>query len=110
VLLETIAAVFVFGLVGTAVLTGLSTSAITGQTIDVQANVENIARNQMERMFTLPYQGPGASYPTINVPEGYVLTCVAEEFNAGNPNIERVAVTVTVNGTVRLEISTLRTR
>jgi Tfp pilus assembly protein PilV len=109
-LLEVLVAIFVFGLVGAAVLSGMSATAMSGRAYEVSSNIENIARNQMEHMNSLPYVEPGNSYHTIAVPEGYAVTCEATEYVAGNPAIEKVVVTVSVEGTVRLVVSTIRTR
>ncbi len=41
-----------------AVLQGLSTTHLSGAAIRRHSTYENIARNQMENMFSLPYQAP----------------------------------------------------
>lgn len=108
ILLETAVALLIFSLVGTAVLSGLSAAAVSTRMTGAQGVVENIARNQMEYMFSLPYQAPPSFYPAVSVPPGYAVSCEAEEYVAGNPNIERVVVTVTEDGIERLVLTTLR--
>ena len=109
-LMETVIAVMIFALVGTAVLFGVSTAHTSGATTERQSTAENIARNQMEYEFSLPYQNSPSSYPTIGVPQGYVVTCQAEEYVLGDPNIEKVIVTVTFDSTQQLVLETLRTK
>lgn len=109
-LIETVVAVLVFSLVGTAVLSGLSTTHISGAKTERQSVAENIVRNQLEHMFSRPYQEPPSSYPTITVPEGYGVTCTAEEYVLGDPDVEKVVVTVTFNGREVLVLETLRSK
>lgn len=109
-LMETVIAVMVFALVGTAVLSGVSTAHTSGATTERQSTAENIARNQMEYAFSLPYQNWPSSYPTIGVPQGYAVTCQAEEYVLGDLNIEKVIVTVTFDSTQQLVLETLRTK
>ena len=61
-LLETVIAVMVFSMVGTAVMAGLNTAYMSGTKIEAQSAAENIARNQMESVFSLPYQAPGSTH------------------------------------------------
>lgn len=57
-LLETIIAMLVFGVMGAAVLSGLSTAHRAGAKIEQQPMAEVIARNQMEYVLSLPYVEP----------------------------------------------------
>ncbi len=107
-MLEAFIAVLTFSMVGMAVLVGLQTVHTSGFRTETQSTAENIARNQMEYVFSLPYQEPPSSYPTISVPQGYVVTCEAEEYVLGDPNLEKVVVTVTFSGREELVLETLR--
>jgi hypothetical protein len=107
-MLETVAAVFVLGAVGSALVSGISTTARSTETIVVQSEVENVARNQLEYMFGLPYQAPPHSYPVLAAPAGYAVTCEAVEHEPGNPHAEVVTVSIKVQGTERLTVSTIR--
>lgn len=109
-LMETLMAVMVFALVGSAVLSGLSTARISGSVTERQSVAENIARNQIAYVFSLPYQDPPSSCPTISVPTGYAVTCATEEYIVSDPNLERVAVTVSFDGAQLLVLETLRTK
>ncbi len=109
-LVETVLAVVVFTLVGTAVMAGLSTAHSSGAGTERQSVAENIARNQMEYMFSLPYQDPPSSYPLISVPGGYAVTCTAETYGAGGLDTEKVVVTVTFNGAEELVLEALRAK
>lgn len=108
-LLETVLVIFIFGMVGVAVLAGLSTASISKGKTEVQSNIEDIARNQMEYLLSLPYQDPPTSCSTISVPQGFSVTCEAEEYVVGDTNIEKPVVTVTF-GATQVVLETLRTK
>lgn len=107
-LLEMAIMVFILVVVGTAVLTGVSTTHISGAAVEVQSTAENIGRNQMEFVMDQPYQVAPSSYPVIATPDGYSVTAVAEEDVAGQPNVQRVIVTVSFNGEEVLVLETIR--
>lgn len=110
IMMETVMAVVVFALVGTAVLAGLSTTHSSGARTESEALAENIARNQMESIFALPYQPPPYAFPPISTPAGYTVTATAEELVVGDPNIEKVVVTVSYWGRDTLTLETLMVR
>ena len=63
-MLEAIVGITIFAVVGAAVLGGVSTTRRAGSTLERQAIAENIARNQMENLFSLAYREPNLSYAT----------------------------------------------
>ena len=113
-LLETVVASMVFALVGVAVLSGLSITYRTGAMVNVHSTAENVARNQMEFVFSQSYEEPGSTpYPTYStVPSDYSVTTSATEVDplAPDTEIERVNVAVTYDGQVIVSLSTLRFR
>jgi len=113
-LLETVVASMVFALVGVAVLSGLSNTYRTGAMVNVHSTAENVARNQMEFVFSQTYQEPGSTpYPTYGtVPSDYTVTTSATEVEplAPDTEIERVNVAVTYDGQEVVSLSTLRFR
>lgn len=108
-LMEIAIAVAIFGVVGSAVLTGLSTSHMASAVTQEQSLAENIARNQMEYVFSLPYSAPTSTYPSVVAPSGYTVTALAEEYLLGDPNIEKVVVTIQHSGVTVLTLESLRT-
>ena len=114
--IETILVVLIFSLVGTAVLSGISGTRSSGARTERQGFAENIARNQIEYVFTLPYQEPPSTYPSIDLDgqdyAGYAVTgqAIVDPDAGGNPNIERVMVEVLFGGEEILSLETLRTK
>ena len=118
-LLETVVAVIVFALVGTTVLVGVSTARRSGAIVDNQSIAENVARNQMEYVFSRAYKAPPLSYTSIsdlpdndfNVPSGFTVTAAAVlRTGSVDPNIETVRVRVSHLGKQVLVVETIRGR
>ena len=106
-LVETVLVLAVFGVLGTAVLSGVQTSYTTKRQFDSQSTAENIVRNQMEYVFEQPYAPPPGTYLTITPPDGYSVTAEAVDYN-GDPNVETVRVTVYHQGQPVKLFETLR--
>ena len=71
---------------------------------------QTVGRNQMEYIFSLPYQDPTSSYPLVTVPQGYGVTADAEEYVAGDPDIAKIVVRVNHGSKIVLVLETLRVR
>ena len=108
-MIEAVLAVSVLAVAGTALMGGLSTTYLSFGQTEVQSVAENIGRNQMESVFSSPYQQPPATYPPVAVPPAYSVTATAEEYAAGDLRIEKVVVTVQHLGQLALTLETLRT-
>ena len=109
-MLEMVVAVMVYTLVGSAVMAGLSTTYLSGARTEDQSVAESLGRSQMEYVFSLPYQDPVSTYPSIAPPPGYGVSALAEEYLAGIATVERVVVTVSHDGSDILVMETLRTK
>lgn len=109
-LLEVVIALLVFAAMGATLLGSASVVSLTSRKVEVQAAGEALARNQMEHVFSLPYQDPPSSYPTVTPPPDFTVTAEAEVYVPGNPNIQRVVVEAQyVDGSTYV-LETLRTR
>ena len=111
VMVETMIAVTIIGVIGTAVAAGLSTVSTSGTRVEEAAIAENIARNHLESVFAAPYQVPPTTYLALTGLEpGYGSTAAAQEYVAGDTRIEKIIVTVTRDASQILVIETLRTQ
>ena len=110
-LLETLIAVTVMMSVASAAMVGLSATQRTRVSLERQAMAENILRNQMEYIFSFPYQTTTVQYQAITVPSGYQVSNVqqVEELVAGNSDLQKITVTVSYNGSELLVLETYRT-
>ena len=110
-LAETMIAVTIIGVVGTAVAASLSTARNSGTIVEEATIAENIARNHMESVFAAPYLSPPVTFPALTgLDPGYASTAVAQEYVPGDLRIEKIVVTVTRDGSQSLVIETLRTQ
>ena len=118
-LIEVIIAVFVFTLVGTAILSGISTTQISGARVENQSIAENIARNEAEYVMTLAYIPPGGQDYAISpallpLPQGYTLSATPTTLTVTglttDPNtIEVVVVTISYGGNPVLVLESVKT-
>jgi len=108
-LLEVVMALGVFSVVGIAVLVGTSMIHRSGSLTEEQSVAENVARNQMEHIFSSVYQSPPTTYPAVEVPVGFTVSAVAQEFVQGDLNIEKITVSITHDNRSVLTLETLRT-
>jgi len=110
-LLETLIAVTVMISVATATMVGLSATQKVRTDLERQAMAENIVRNQMEYIWSFPYQTTSAQYQVTTVPSGYQVSNVqqVEELIAGNSNLQKITVTVSHDGSELLVLETYRT-
>ena len=108
-MLETIVAVMVFSVVGTVVLSGLSVARTSAAKIEERTAMASIARNQLEYALSLPYQAPPSMYIAREV-SGYSVTVEALEWVPEDPDVERVVVALTSDGTEVLVRTTLRAK
>jgi len=99
-MIEALVSVSLMAIVGTAVLSGLSMSHISGAHTERQSIAENTARNQMAAVFSSPYVANGQTYPAVTVPVGYAVTASTAELDPLNPDpdVQKVTVSVTFDG------------
>lgn len=99
-MIEALVSVSLMAIVGTAVLSGLSMSHISGAHTERQSVGENIARNQMASVFSSAYVTNGDVYQPVAAPSGYVVTASTAELDPSSPdaNVQKVTVSVTFDG------------
>ena len=99
-MIEALVSVSLMAIVGTAVLSGLSMSHISGSHTERQSVAENVARNQMAAVFSSPYVVNGGIYAAVPVPPGYNVTATTVELDPLNPDpdIQKITVSVTFDG------------
>ena len=110
-LIETVIALTVFGVLGSVVLSGVQTSNISKRKFESQSVSENLVRNQMEYVMTQTYKPWTDVYdPVTSTPAGYSIVAEALQYSTStDPNIETVRVTVTHQGQTVKVFETIRT-
>lgn len=109
-MLDAIIAMLAFSMVGFAVMGGLSTTQLSSTFTEGESIAENLARNQMDVVFSEPYVAPPTSYTPVSAPAGFLVSATAEEYVLSDPNVQLVTVEVTRDGVSVLVIETLRTK
>ncbi len=107
-MMEAVISVFIFTTLGVAVLVGFQTTQTVGDKAGGQSIAENVARNQMEFVFSQAYQDPPAVYPTVAPPAGYSVTANAVQITPGDPTLQTVVVSVLRDGATLLNLETIR--
>ena len=98
-LLETVVALSVFGVVGTSLMSGIQTSYTTKTQFDIRSRAENIVRNEMEAVFAQAYKPPGQTYSTATTSDGFIVTSEAIDYStSSDSNLEMVRITVQRGG------------
>jgi len=119
-LIEVILAITIFAAVGTSVLLGVRVAHNSSRLVENHSNAERLARDQIESVFNQAYQTPQATpvaYDTL--PEtgacgsatGYSICAEGWELlpaDGGQGSIEKVVVTVSLDGEPVLVLETLR--
>ena len=114
-LLETVVSLTVFGVLGSAVLSGVQTSHISKRNFDAQSEAENLVRNQLEHALEQPYKAWPTSgniyYDAVtSTPSGYTITAEALQYSTStDTKIETIRVTVTHDGQTIKVFETIRT-
>ena len=109
-LVELIAVMAAFAVLGTAVLSGVQTSYASKRIFDIQSEAENIARNEMENAFAQPYLPPGQTYTATTSPNGFSVTAEALVFSATSSDISLIRVTVERDGQTLKVLETHRAK
>lgn len=105
-LVDAVISVFVLGVVAVAFTLALSTGAAGAGETDRQGMALGIAMSQLEYVKSLSYVSGSGSYPSISVPSGWAVTAVRSAIPeaSGNPDIQKITVTVTRGGVTVLTV------
>ena len=110
-LIETVVALTVFGVLGSAVLSGVQTSHVSKGKFDIQSEAENLVRNQMESALQKTYKAWPDTYDAVtSTPAGFTVTAQALQYSTStDSNIQTVRVTVFHDGLPIKFFDTVRT-
>ena len=119
-LIEVVLAITIFAAVGTSVLLGVRVAHTSASLVENHSIAERLARNQIESVFNQAYKPPNvdgtaADYVTLAEAEacgsntGYSICATGEKLqSADGAELEKVVVTVNLNGREVLKLETLR--
>lgn len=98
-LAETLVAIAIMSAAFAILITGLSTGSIASRVYAENVTAIGIAQSQMEHTQNALYVPPPHTYGSISVPPGHSVTSEAQDYN-GDPNLEKIVVTVYRDGEV----------
>lgn len=109
-LIETMAAVGLFGLISTTFLLAISTSLMTSGQVQADYTSQNLARTQTEDIQNLAF-ADSYTYPvTVSAPQSYTVSIdVVDESPLEHPDtLQRIVVTVSRNGRRELTLESYK--
>lgn len=123
-LVETLAAVAILGTAGVAFVLSLSTGTIAVREGEQEAIAQSLARAQLEYIKNYPYQPAAATYPyvynfdekynpnPITLPQGYEISVTVSSIPqaGGDPNIQKIRVTISREEEELLTIETYKVK
>ena len=101
ILLEMLMSTLLLGTVIIVFLTSLSVGSRAGSVVDTRVEVNRLAQTQMEFALSETYLLAPASYTAIAAPPGYGVTVATEPLGTGGPDIQKITVSVYLNGELR---------
>jgi prepilin-type N-terminal cleavage/methylation domain-containing protein len=105
-LLETLIAIGILAVIGSAFLTALNTTSKSTSLYERRVAATNLAHSQMEEIKAMSYD-PNGNYPVIvNLPPSYIMSISTVEVEA---NKQEVTVKVTQGEHYLLELTTIKT-
>lgn len=107
-LMETTVSLAVFGVIATAVLSGVQTSNIATDKFEEQAIADTLVRNQLETIFAEDYQAPGLTYTAYTPPTNYSIVTQNLLWDTSTTDIAKIVVTVSFQGSPVQSIETIR--
>jgi Tfp pilus assembly protein PilV len=103
-LAETLVAVAILGTAVAAFVAALGTGAISTGEQEREVIAQRLAQNQIESIKNQPFSAPGV-YSLVTTPSGYTINVNTGAVPGANTNIQKITVTVQLNGSGILTVS-----
>jgi len=101
-LVEVLVALGILAIVGATFMISLSVGSRASLVSQERVNAESLAKSQMEDTKAFNYMRDVTTYPVIDLGEladyGYAISVVAEPLKTPDDGIQKITVTVTLNG------------
>ena len=92
---EALVAIAIIAIVVTGFMATYGTGSLAVLTIDAEAEMQRLARNQLEYIKSYSYNPLAATYPLLAAPPEYNVIVIVSSLPATDNNIQKVTVTVT---------------
>jgi prepilin-type N-terminal cleavage/methylation domain-containing protein len=107
-LVETLVALAILGICGTAFITALSIGSIAVNTHDESVTAQSLAQAQIEAIKSAPFDSTGISYSKIPTPNGYTISINVDSAIYSNSNIQEITVDILRDGNNVLELESYK--
>ena len=97
-LVESLVAVAILGTAAVAFVVALSTGSIAVREQDRQVVAQSLVRTQLEYVKGYTYDPVPATYPTVNAPAGYAISCNVTATPDTHTDIQKITVTISRDG------------
>lgn len=95
---EALVAIAIIAIVVTGFLATYGTGSLAVLTIDAEAEMQRLARNQLEYVKSYTYDPAAITYPLLATPPEYNVIVVVSPLPATDSNIQQISVTVSRDG------------
>jgi type II secretory pathway pseudopilin PulG len=92
---EALVAIAIIAIVVTGFIATYGTGSLAVRTIDAEAELQRLARNQLEYIKSYTYDPVAVTYPLLATPPEYAVIVVVSPLPATDSNIQKISVTVT---------------
>ena len=93
-LVETLVAVAILGTSVVAFVAALSAGSIAVGEQDEAVVAQSLVQTQLEYTKSYPYDPEATTYPTVDVPEGYIISVGVASIPSTDADIQKITVTV----------------
>ena len=110
-MVEMVISVTILVAISSATLVGVNAAQRARHRLDLHAEAENIARNQMEYVFSLPYETSTGLYALASgLPSGYTISVTSTVESTEDTNLQRIRVRIIRDGEEILSLDTKRVK
>ncbi len=92
---EALVAIAIIAIVVTGFIATYGTGSMAVLTIDAEAEMQRLARNQLEYVKSYAYDPVAITYPLVATPPGYAIVVTVTPIPSTDTDIQKVSVTIT---------------
>jgi type II secretory pathway pseudopilin PulG len=93
-LVETLVALAILGTSVVAFVAALSAGSIAVGEQDEKVVAQSLAQTQLEYTKSYPYDSEATAYPTVDTPEGYIISVNVTSIPETDTDIQKITVTI----------------
>ncbi|HSW59090.1 MAG TPA: type II secretion system protein [Dehalococcoidales bacterium] len=107
-LVESLVAIAILGVSAVAFITGLSTGAVSVNTLDQEVTAHRLMTSQMEELKAERYDSSGRSYQIIKTPANYSISLNVKTIENSDSDLQSITVSVSYRGSLLSKLETYK--